>query len=124
MRPSRGRQRQGRCHRREGDDDDASHATGRVPRVASATAPSRTPIPPTTSAMIESVELPPPPSDEFASILGAGVSDDSGPLQSTTEPSEYVCRTENVYVLLESGLARNWKMESSPVGTLPPVQIT
>ena len=37
---------------------------------------------------------------------------------------DYVCRTANVYVLLESGLARNWKMESSPVGTLPPIQVT
>ena len=37
-----------------------------------------------------SVELPPPPRDDFASITGAGVSEDSGPDQSTTEPSEYV----------------------------------
>ena len=97
MRPRRGRQRQRSCGRREGNQDDASHATGRLPpRVASATPPSRTPIPPTTSAMIAKVELPPPPSEDFASITGAGASDDSGPLQSTTEPSEYVCRTANV----------------------------
>jgi hypothetical protein len=38
--------------------------------------------------MIDSVELPLPPSEDFASIAGAGVSDDSGPLQSTSEPSE------------------------------------
>ena len=75
----------------------------------------------TTSATIASVELLPPPKDDFASITGAGVSDDSGPLQSTTEPSEYVCRTLNVYDLLESGLARNWKRESSSVGVCPPV---
>ena len=74
--------------------------------------------------MIASVELLPPPSDDIASIVGAGVSDDSGPLQSTTEPSEYVCRTVNMYVLLELGLARNWKTESSPVGTLPPLHVT
>ncbi len=29
-----------------------------------------------------------------------------------------------MYVLLADGLARNWKSESSPVGTLPPVQVT
>ena len=29
----------------------------------------------------------------------------SGPDQSTTEPSEYVCRTVNVYVLLDVGAA-------------------
>ena len=39
----------------------------------------------------------PPPSDEAPpSIVGAGASDDSGPVQSTTEPSEYVCLTANV----------------------------
>ena len=74
--------------------------------------------------MIASVELLPPPSDDIASIVGAGLSDDSGPLQSTTEPSEYVCRTVNVYVLFESALARNWKTASSSVGTRPPVQVT
>ena len=74
--------------------------------------------------MIASVELPPPPSEDFASMVGAGVSDDSGPDQSTTEPSEYVCRTVNVYVLFESALARNWKTASSSVGTRPPVQVT
>ena len=48
----------------------------------------------------------------------------SEPDQSTTVPSEYVCRTPNVYVLFESVCARNWKNASSPVGTEPPVQVT
>ena len=38
----------------------------------------------------------PPPSDDTAFSVGAGASDDSGPVQSTTDPSEYVCRTANV----------------------------
>src|SRR5205085_11990605 len=33
-------------------------------------------------------------------------------------------RPMTTYVMLESGLARNWKTESSPVGTLPPLQVT
>jgi hypothetical protein len=40
--------------------------------------------------------VPPPPNEDLALTTGAGVSDDSGPVQSTTEPSEYVCRTLNV----------------------------
>ena len=47
-----------------------------------------------------------------------------GPDQSTIDPSEYVCRTWKSYVLLELGLARKWKAESSPVGTLPPFHVT
>ena len=39
---------------------------------------------------------PPPPNEDSAFTTGAGVSDDSGPDQLTTEPSEYVCRTPNV----------------------------
>src|SRR5205085_3831094 len=52
------------------------------------------------------------------------VSELSGPLQSTIDPSEYVCRTLKSYVLLEFGLARKWNAESSPVGVFPPVQVT
>jgi hypothetical protein len=49
-----------------------------------------TPAAPTTSATIASVELPPPPppSELFASIVGAGSSDDSLPDQLTIYPSE------------------------------------
>ena len=36
------------------------------------------------------------------------MSEFSGPFQSTTEPSEYVCRTPNEYVWLESARPRNW----------------
>ena len=99
VRPRRGRQRQRRRGRGEGNQDGALHARGRLPRdtdAASAAPASRTPTTPTTSATMASVELPPPPRDDFASITGAGVSEDSGPDQSTTEPSEYVCRTLNV----------------------------
>ena len=32
--------------------------------------------------------MPPPPSELFASIVGAGSSDDSDPFQFTIEPSE------------------------------------
>src|SRR5947207_13503766 len=74
--------------------------------------------------MIASVELPPPPSELFASTVGAGVSDDSAPFQFTIEPSEYVCSTPNVYVLADAALARNVKCAISPVGTWPPVQTT
>ena len=41
-----------------------------------------------TSAMIVSAETPPPPSESFASIVGAGAADDSGPAQLTIDPSE------------------------------------
>ena len=52
------------------------------------------------------------------------MSEDSGPVQSTTVPSEYVCRTLKEYVFAASVDARNWKTASSSVGTLPPVQVT
>src|SRR6185312_1035392 len=78
----------------------------------------------TISATMVSVVVPPPPSDETPSTSCAGVSELSGPVQSTTLPSEYVCRTCSVYVLLESRLALNRKTESSSVGTLPPDQVT
>ncbi len=54
----------------------------------SARPPSRMPTPPTTSAIRASVEPPPPASELFASIVGAGLSDDSEPDQSTIELSE------------------------------------
>ncbi len=38
--------------------------------------------------MIVATGVPPPPSDDFASIVGAGASDDSEPDQLTIEPSE------------------------------------
>ena len=66
----------------------------------------------------------PPPKEESDSTVGAGLSEVSGPFQSTTVPSEYVCRTSNVYVFDASVLALKRKTESSPVGTLPPVQVT
>ena len=68
--------------------------------------------------------VPPPPSEETESIRGAGVSELSGPLQSTILPFEYVCRTWKTYVLLESRLAFKRKTASSPVGTFPPLQVT
>src|SRR5262249_16034156 len=78
----------------------------------------------TIRPMIPSSELPPPPSEDFASMTGAGVSEDSSPDQSTTLPSEDVCRTENVKCLVEFGVGRNEKAASSPVGTWPPSQVT
>src|SRR5207247_7234745 len=101
----------------------APHARGR-PRVTSATIPSSTPIAPTISATIESVVVPPPPSDETPSTSGAGVSELSEPVQSTISPFEYVCRTFTVYFLLESTLALKRNTAFSSVGTLPPVHVT
>ena len=57
-------------------------------RAKSAIAPRTTPTAPTTRAMTVSVEVPPPPSEAFTSIVGAGLSDDSEPFQSTIDPSE------------------------------------
>ncbi len=74
--------------------------------------------------MIVSADTPPPPSELFASIVGAGAAEDSGPAQSTIDPSEYVCSTWNVYVFADAGWARNWNSESSPVGVFPPVHVT
>ena len=82
-----------------------------------------TPAAPSTSATIASNELL-PPREPFASTVGAGVPEDSGPDQSTTLPFEYDWRTSNVYVFADVGVARNWKNASSPVGTLPPLQVT
>ena len=78
-----------RAGREKGSDPPArAHAICLPPREKSAIAPSTTPIAPTTSAMIASVEVPPPPSELFASIVGAGASEDSDPDQLTIEPSE------------------------------------
>ena len=67
----------------------SSQASARFPsgRVKSATAPSTTPTAPSASATIVSVEVL-PPRELFASMVGAGLSDDSEPFQSTTVPSE------------------------------------
>jgi hypothetical protein len=56
--------------------------------------------------------------------VGAGVSEVSGPDHSTTDPSEYVWRTANVYVFAASVRARNENAASSPVGTRPPSHVT
>ena len=66
----------------EGDSEDASIARAGSGTIA--TAPMAT----KWCATIASVDEPPPPSDETASTRGAGVSELSGPDQSTTEPSE------------------------------------
>src|SRR5439155_6940930 len=101
------------------------HASVRLPvPPSSAAMPTTSATPPRTSATIASVEVPPPPSELLASIVGAGASELSGPVQSTTLPFVYVWRTSKVYVLLASVLARNEKVESSPVGTLPPSHVT
>jgi hypothetical protein len=85
----RGRRERERPGGRECCDEPASHASERLPPESSASPPSTIPIAPTTSATIASVELdPPPPKDDLASIVADGVSEDSGPLQSTTDPSE------------------------------------
>src|SRR5689334_10608024 len=97
MRERRRREQEcSRCNDR--DAERASHASERFPPANSASPPSTTPIPPTTSATIARVELELPPSELLTSSVGDGVSDDSGPFQSTTDPSLYVCRTPNVYV--------------------------
>jgi len=69
------------------------------------------------------VNVPPPPKDERASIDGEGLSADSGPFQSTTEPSEYVCRTSNTYVIAPLVDALKRKTASSSVGTRPPLHV-
>ena len=62
---------------------------------------------------------PPPTSESSPRSSGAGVSEFSAPVQSTTEPSEYVCRTLNVYVLRRVGLGRGTgRRRPRSVGTL------
>ena len=81
-------------HRRQRDEDRDSpaadgHASERPPfRESRPTIATTSAAPPRISATIASVELPPPPSELFASIVGEGESELSGPDQSTTEPSE------------------------------------
>ncbi len=90
VRPRRLRQREGK--RRDGPNGEprSAHPEGHVSGLRPATrpiAPSSTPTAPTTSAATTSSVLGPPLSDE-PSTTGLGVSDDSGPFQSTTVPSE------------------------------------
>ena len=70
----------------EPEEPGTPHASGR-PLVMSATIPSSTPTAPTISAITASVELE-PPKDDTPSTTGAGVSELSGPVQSTTFPFE------------------------------------
>ena len=80
-------------HRRRREPRDCRHerephVSDRPPRAASEPTETSSASAPSASATIVSVEVPPPPMDESASIVGAGASDDSGPVQSTTDPSE------------------------------------
>src|SRR5436190_2646221 len=79
-----GGQRRDRCEQAD------RHASGRPPPRTSRPASARNSASaPRATATIASVEVPPPPaSEETALMVGAGVSDDSGPDQSTTWPSE------------------------------------
>ncbi len=89
VRPRRLRQRERACRDGEGEPcpaHPAAHVSGLRP-AARPIAPSRTPTAPITSAAMTSSVLAPPPSDD-PSTTGLGVSDDSGPFQSTTVPSE------------------------------------
>ncbi len=89
------RRRHGRHERDQRDERDqdspppACHASCRFPPPANrATAPRMSPRTPTMSATIVSSDVLPPPSEAFASIVGAGFSADSEPFQSTIVPSE------------------------------------
>ena len=81
----------------------------RLKRVSASPSPRRARLPrglprarrPRARSTPPSTSLP-PPSESSDSIVGAGVSELSAPVQSTTEPSEYVCLTPNVYVFAES----------------------
>src|SRR5439155_26299116 len=106
---------------RERNGAGSSHASERLPEPAtSATTASTAASAATARAIQETIEEPPPASESLDSSVGAGLSELSGPVQSTTEPSEYVCLTPNVKVLLESARPWNENAASSPVGTLPP----
>src|SRR5437867_7224382 len=128
MSPGDRRERErSRGHREHQDDAQANrHASGRLPDrpTKPAAAATRASTPTARATMANVLLPPPPPREDFASTFGAGESDDSGPAQSTTVPSEYVCRTLKVYVFEASVEARNWKSASSSVGTLPPLQVT
>src|SRR5581483_8716745 len=98
------RERRRRSGQEDRSDADGERQATREPHASGRLAPETRPTPASTaatiatiSATIPSIELPPPPRDDFASTAGAGVSELSGPFQSTTEPSEKVCRTSNVY---------------------------
>src|SRR5439155_15879029 len=87
--PRRSRQDE-RDRRHKGDRASSppeTHASDLFPE-SRPTAPSTRAAPATINATIARVELPPPPIELLASSRGAGVSDDSGPDQSTTSPSE------------------------------------
>src|SRR4029077_16192766 len=78
----------------------------------------------TTSAMSATTELPPPPIESLASIVGVGLSESAAPSQLTSARSEYVCCTANAYVPAFPGSPRNWNSESCPVGVRPPLQVS
>src|SRR5207248_5988181 len=112
--PRRRGQRQ-RPAEREQCENRPLHTSWRLPDPPSRAAmPTTSATPATTSATIASVDVPPSPSELFASSVGDGVSELPGPDQSTTFPFEYVWRTTNVYILLASAVARNEKAASSP----------
>src|SRR5439155_6954429 len=125
--------RPGRCRHREREAQEGrrrensppeAHVSG-LPFPSSPTIESTNASPATTIATISSAdEFPPPARESFASIRGDGVSDDSGPDQSTTSPLEYVCLRVKAYVFAPLALALKPKTESSSVGTLPPDQVT
>ena len=85
-------------------------------RATSATAPSTTPIAPTTSATIASVELlPPPPSELFASTVGAGVSETLGAVPVDDRAVGVgLLDLERVGLRRRRRRPRNWKSASSP----------
>src|SRR5581483_11941243 len=90
-----GRDDERRQHRRY--DREPFHASSLPPFATSASPPTTMPSAPRTIATIDSVdEPPPPPSELFTAIAGAGFSPVSGSVQFTIDPSEYVCCTWNV----------------------------
>src|SRR5436190_10433608 len=72
----------------ECEQETRRHAICLPPRARSAAPASTSATAPSARATIESVEVPPPPTDDTVFTTGAGVSADSGPDQSTTDPSE------------------------------------
>ena len=84
---------QGKRHRGRTEHEGRAHLPGQAivrlpPPDKSPSSPTARATAPTAIAMIASVLLPPPPREDLSSTCGAGVSDDSGPAQSTTVPSE------------------------------------
>ena len=87
VRPGRCRGRE-RRHDRRRRERASPHASARFPEpVATPTIATTRATPATTSATIARIEEE-PPKDDFACTVGAGVSEVSGPLQSTIDPSE------------------------------------